>query len=110
MQHRQTYDKLPLQANVYPMPTAMFIQDSTARFSVLTAQALGVFVMKPGQLAVYRPWVCLSWLQACGVFVMKTGMSAGYMPWVFVMITGLGCVPWLQALGVFVMFICLGSV
>ena len=49
MQRRQTYDKLPLQANVYPMPTAMFIQDSTSRFSVLSAQALGVLVMKPGQ-------------------------------------------------------------
>ena len=49
MQRRQTYDKLPLQANVYPMPAAMFLQDADTRFSVLTAQALGVFVMQPGQ-------------------------------------------------------------
>ncbi|KAK7095851.1 hypothetical protein V1264_005212 [Littorina saxatilis] len=52
MQRRQTYDKLPLQGNVYPMPSSMFIQDSAARFSILSAQSLGVFVSKPGQVDI----------------------------------------------------------
>lgn len=52
MQRRQTYDKLPLQANVYPMPAGMLMQDTTTRFSVLTAQALGVSVMTPGVVDV----------------------------------------------------------
>ncbi|XP_076439232.1 alpha-mannosidase 2x-like [Babylonia areolata] len=52
MQRRQTYDKLPLQANVYPMPAAMFLQDPSTRFSVLSAQALGVFLMQPGQVDI----------------------------------------------------------
>ncbi|KAL8560003.1 hypothetical protein ACOMHN_041474 [Nucella lapillus] len=52
MQRRQTYDKLPLQANVYPMPAAMFLQDARRRLSVLSAQALGVFAMRPGQVDI----------------------------------------------------------
>ena len=52
MQKHKTYDKLPLQANVYPMPTQAFIEDSKNRFSILSAQSLGFSNLKPGVMEV----------------------------------------------------------
>ncbi|KAK7474038.1 hypothetical protein BaRGS_00034701, partial [Batillaria attramentaria] len=52
MQRRQTLDKLPLQANVYPMPSTFFMQDSKSRFSILSGQALGVHLQQQGQVDV----------------------------------------------------------
>ena len=39
---RKYYEKLPIQANFYPMPAGLFIQDSKFRFNILSAQPLGV--------------------------------------------------------------------
>ena len=52
MQKHRTYDKLPLQANVYPMPTQAFIEDAKNRFSILSAQSLGFSNLKPGVMEV----------------------------------------------------------
>jgi alpha-mannosidase II len=50
---RKTYSKVPLQGNVYPMPTASFIQDKTLRFNVLTAQPLGVASLETSAIQIF---------------------------------------------------------
>lgn len=52
MQQRRTLEKLPLQANFYPMTSASFLQDSTSRVSLLTAQSQAVASLTPGELEV----------------------------------------------------------
>ncbi len=47
MNERVRYDKLPLQANYYPMPAMAFLEDSNVRFSVHTHSALGVASLEP---------------------------------------------------------------
>lgn len=49
---RIRYAKLPLQANYYPMPSQLFIQDPDTRFSILSAQPLGGTSLKSGQMEV----------------------------------------------------------
>jgi len=61
MQKHKTFDKLPLQANVYPMPAQAFIEDTTTRISVLTAQSLGVACHNKGLLFT-RPELLVSCL------------------------------------------------
>ncbi|XP_052047863.1 alpha-mannosidase 2 [Apodemus sylvaticus] len=53
IQPRRTMGKLPLQANVYPMSTMAYIQDSEHRLTLLTAQALGASSMASGQIEVF---------------------------------------------------------
>uniref|UniRef100_A0A8W8HKJ2 Glycosyl hydrolase family 38 C-terminal domain-containing protein n=1 Tax=Magallana gigas TaxID=29159 RepID=A0A8W8HKJ2_MAGGI len=48
----KVFDKLPIQANVYPLPAVAFIEDDKTRFSVLTAQSLGVASLKTGEIQV----------------------------------------------------------
>ena len=48
MQRHKTYDKLPLQANFYPLPATAFIQDSKRRLTLHTAQPNGVASLKQG--------------------------------------------------------------
>ncbi|XP_041825970.1 alpha-mannosidase 2 isoform X2 [Melanotaenia boesemani] len=52
MQQRQFLKKLPLQANFYPMSSASFLQDSSSRLSLLSAQSQAVASLRPGELEV----------------------------------------------------------
>lgn len=53
MIRRQTYDKIPLQGNYYPMPSLAFLQDSLGhRFSVHSKQSLGAASLKNGWLEI----------------------------------------------------------
>lgn len=52
MIRRKRFDKLPLQANFYPMTTAAFIDSNDRRLTLLGRQALGVASLEPGQLEV----------------------------------------------------------
>ncbi|XP_072138239.1 alpha-mannosidase 2x isoform X1 [Mobula birostris] len=52
IQPRKYLQKLPLQANFYPMPTMAYIQDNHSRLTVHTAQSLGVSSMHSGQLEI----------------------------------------------------------
>lgn len=52
MIQRKTFNKLPLQANFYPMTTAVHIEDGSVRLSVASAQPLGVASLKEGQIEV----------------------------------------------------------
>ncbi|XP_042501477.1 alpha-mannosidase 2-like [Macadamia integrifolia] len=53
MSRRETYDKIPLQGNYYPMPSLAFMQSLTGqRFSVHSRQSLGVASLKNGWLEI----------------------------------------------------------
>uniref|UniRef100_A0A4W6CQZ6 Alpha-mannosidase n=1 Tax=Lates calcarifer TaxID=8187 RepID=A0A4W6CQZ6_LATCA len=54
MQQRRTLEKLPLQANFYPMTSASFLQDSSSRLSLLSAQSQAVASLRPGELVLDR--------------------------------------------------------
>ncbi|CAF2687357.1 unnamed protein product [Rotaria sp. Silwood2] len=53
MIRRKTYDKLPLQGNVYPMPTMTYIEDDFMRFTILAGQPSGVACLKSGVVDVF---------------------------------------------------------
>lgn len=50
---RKRQDKLTISGNVYPMASGAFIQDSTCRFTILSAQPLGVTSPASSQLQVF---------------------------------------------------------
>ncbi|OAY29893.1 alpha-mannosidase 2 [Manihot esculenta] len=53
MSRRETYSKIPLQGNYYPMPSLAFLQGSNGqRFSVHSRQSLGVASLKDGWLEI----------------------------------------------------------
>ncbi|RZC59092.1 hypothetical protein C5167_006394 [Papaver somniferum] len=53
MSRRETYDKIPLQGNYYPIPSLAFLQGSNGhRFSVHSRQSLGVASLKNGWLEI----------------------------------------------------------
>lgn len=51
---RQRFDKLPLQANYYPVPSAMFIEDANMRLTLLTGQPLGGSSLASGELEIMQ--------------------------------------------------------
>ncbi|KGN59619.1 alpha-mannosidase 2 [Cucumis sativus] len=53
MSRRESYDKIPLQGNYYPMPSLAFMEGSNGqRFSVHSRQSLGVASLKDGWLEI----------------------------------------------------------
>ncbi|CAH9111087.1 unnamed protein product [Cuscuta europaea] len=53
MSRRETYDKIPVQGNYYPMPSLAFMQGPDGRrFSVHTRQSLGVASLRDGWLEI----------------------------------------------------------
>ena len=52
MTRRERWDKLPLQAHFYPMPTMAYIEDEAVRVTVASRQPLGVASLASGQLEV----------------------------------------------------------
>ena len=53
MSRRETYDKIPIQGNYYPIPSLAFIQGSNGhRFSVHSRQSLGVASLQNGWLEI----------------------------------------------------------
>ncbi|XP_037030283.1 alpha-mannosidase 2 isoform X2 [Bradysia coprophila] len=51
---RQRFSKLPLQANYYPVPSQMFIQDDSYRLTLLSGQPLGGSSLQSGQLEIMQ--------------------------------------------------------
>ncbi|XP_034662495.1 alpha-mannosidase 2 [Drosophila subobscura] len=56
LQHirRRRLWKLPLQANYYPVPSAMFIEDANMRLTLLTGQPLGGSSLAPGEMEIMQ--------------------------------------------------------
>lgn len=51
---RERLDKIPLQANYYPIPTGIFIEDDNTRMTLFTAQPLGGSSLSPGQIEIMQ--------------------------------------------------------
>ncbi|KAL9985464.1 hypothetical protein ACROYT_G007876 [Oculina patagonica] len=52
MQKRKTLDKIPIQANFYPLPAMAFLQDKSTRLTLLSAQSNGVAGLNQGEFQV----------------------------------------------------------
>lgn len=52
MQKRKTLDKIPIQANFYPLPSMAFLQDKSTRLTLLSAQSNGVAGLNEGEFQV----------------------------------------------------------
>jgi len=51
---RRRLEKLPLQANYYPVPSGMFIEDANMRLTLLTGQPLGGSSLASGELEIMQ--------------------------------------------------------
>ncbi|XP_026315015.1 alpha-mannosidase 2 [Hyposmocoma kahamanoa] len=51
---RRYFEKLPIQANYYPLPAAAYIEDDNTRFTILTSTPLGMAALQPGQMEVMQ--------------------------------------------------------
>lgn len=51
---RQRFAKLPIQANFYPIPTGIYIEDNKLRLILLTAQPLGGSSLKSGEIEIMQ--------------------------------------------------------
>ena len=49
---RKKYQKLPLQANYYPIPSMAYMQDETSRLTLISRTPLGGSSLKSGQLEI----------------------------------------------------------
>ncbi|CAB3398575.1 unnamed protein product [Caenorhabditis bovis] len=52
MIRRKRQSKLPIQANFYPMAAGVFVEDDKTRFTIHSAQALGVASLKSGAVEI----------------------------------------------------------
>lgn len=48
---RKRFTKLPIQANYYPIPTGIYIEDNSTRLTLLTAQPLGGSSLASGEVS-----------------------------------------------------------
>lgn len=51
---RERFAKLPLQANYYPIPTGIMIEDDATRLTLLTGQPLGGSSLSPGEVEIMQ--------------------------------------------------------
>uniref|UniRef100_A0A336LZM5 Alpha-mannosidase n=1 Tax=Culicoides sonorensis TaxID=179676 RepID=A0A336LZM5_CULSO len=51
---RERFSKIPLQANYYPIPTGIMIEDESTRLTLLTAQPLGGASLNPGEVEIMQ--------------------------------------------------------
>lgn len=51
---RQRLAKLPIQANYYPIPSGIYIEDDKLRLTLLTAQPLGGSSLKSGEIEIMQ--------------------------------------------------------
>jgi len=61
MQKRKKLDKIPIQANFYPLPSMAFLQDKSTRLTLLSAQSNGV-------AGLYQGNHVLLWLKFIAIF------------------------------------------
>jgi len=52
IRRKRMLEKLPLQANYYPIPSMAYIQDTTSRLTLVSKQPLGGSSLAPGQLEI----------------------------------------------------------
>jgi len=52
MIQREKFNKLPLQANFYPLPSSTYIEDDKLRLTVLSKQPLGTASLSSGEIEV----------------------------------------------------------
>jgi len=50
---RKRYNKIPLQGDIYPMPTTVYIEDTKQRLSVLSGQPLGATSPRSGWVDIF---------------------------------------------------------
>ena len=74
MQRRKSLGKLPLQANFYPVPTMMFLQDKKKRLTLQTQQTNGGASLEQGKKAVV---LATKWGQA----LLFLGPETYFGPW-----------------------------
>lgn len=51
---RQRFGKLPIQANYYPIPSGIYIEDDKLRLTLLTGQPLGGSSLKSGEIEIMQ--------------------------------------------------------
>ncbi|XP_075983087.1 alpha-mannosidase 2 [Anticarsia gemmatalis] len=51
---RRYFDKLPLQANYYPLSAAAYLEDERNRLTLITSTPLGMGALQPGQIEVMQ--------------------------------------------------------
>lgn len=51
---RVRFDKIPLQANYYPIPSGIYIEDDRVRMTLLTSQPLGGSSLASGQIEIMQ--------------------------------------------------------